>query len=375
MITIDALFLGAAIHGVALVLLLTFNGYANRKANLLLALLVALLTITMWNVYINKVGGSLAFQIIDYYLWATPLLWAPVLYFYTGLLTKHRTLEWKSTIHFLPALFVGLLQIPLHFYKSTEIGSEVLNLTYFAVVVLIYPQIAFYMFRSFQIIYQFREKNKDQFSTLDKINLTWLIIVLISFSSILIVDMITNFLIIFGGLQLEFAYDFLLVLEATVIFVIGYLSLRQPEILTGEGILRKTDKNSGFAKYIGSPIDNRLGIELAEKLDRLMDKHKPYLTNDLTLNQLADLMALGTHHMSQIINQHHHKNFYDYINGYRARFAAELLLKNGKTNLTRLAFESGFNNRVSFNKAFRKYTGQTPTEYLKRQQTIKGQDA
>ncbi|WP_120497225.1 helix-turn-helix domain-containing protein [Kiloniella sp. EL199] len=375
MITIDSVFLGAAIHGAALVLLLAFNGYSNRQANFLLAGLVGLLTITMWNVYILKIQGPLMFHIIDYHLWATPLLWAPLLYLYTGLLIKKRTLQWKSIAHTFPALFIGLLQIPLHFYQSTELGIELLDFFYKAVVIFIYPQLGLYLFHSFKILREYQIETKDQFSTLEKINLTWLIVILTSFSSILLFDMTMNFLIVFGDFKLTLIYDIVLLLEALMVFAIGYFSLRQPEILTGSSAKNHPVKNPITTKYIGSPIDKQLGAELADQLDKMMIEQKTYLTNDLTLTQLADSMALGTHHMSQIINQHRHKNFYDYINEYRAQHAAGYLAKRGKTNLTRLAYESGFNNRVSFNKAFRKYTGQTPTEFLKRQEIITQIDA
>ncbi|WP_299849217.1 hypothetical protein [uncultured Roseovarius sp.] len=72
MISIEAVFLGATLHGIALVLLLLFNGYANRKANVLLSVLVALLTITMWNVYVYRSDAGRAHLIIDYYLWVRP---------------------------------------------------------------------------------------------------------------------------------------------------------------------------------------------------------------------------------------------------------------------------------------------------------------
>jgi AraC-like DNA-binding protein len=81
--------------------------------------------------------------------------------------------------------------------------------------------------------------------------------------------------------------------------------------------------------------------------------------------QLAKEAGLSPHHLSQVINQHKHKNFYDYINGYRAKYAANYLRVHGKTNLTRLAFDCGFNNRVTFFQTFRKHTGDTPTNFLK----------
>jgi AraC-like DNA-binding protein len=123
-------------------------------------------------------------------------------------------------------------------------------------------------------------------------------------------------------------------------------------------------------KYVGSPLDDRLGTELADKLDLEMKQRQLFLQNDLSLTDLADIMGLSTRHLSQVINQHRHRNFYDYVNSYRAHHAANYLVSHGKTNLTRLAYESGFNNRVSFSKAFRSHTGQTPTEFISKQTKV-----
>lgn len=60
-------------------------------------------------------------------------------------------------------------------------------------------------------------------------------------------------------------------------------------------------------------------------------------------------------------------NFFEYINSLRITEAMELLKDKGKSRLTiiEVAYQVGFNNKVSFNAAFKKQTGVTPTEYRK----------
>ena len=176
--------------------------------------------------------------------------------------------------------------------------------------------------------------------------------------------MSVNIPAVFLGADMPALYDLILLAEASAVFAIGYLSLRQPEILAGHSLI--TVPPSTSIKYCGSPVDTKLGAELANKLDDLMEQQQVFLRNDLKLAELGELIGLSTHHLSQVINQQRHKSFYNYVNTYRARFAADYLLKNGKTNLTRLAFESGFNNRASFNNAFKRYTDLTPSEFLKK---------
>lgn len=188
---------------------------------------------------------------------------------------------------------------------------------------------------------------------------------MVLFSVILACDMALNIPSIFFGVLRPTFYNAVILAEAGTVFAIGYFSLRQPEILAGQSLIQSTNSPDGADKYLGSPVDETLGAELADNLDKLMDERKLFLENGLTLKNLSREARLSPHHLSQVINQHRHKNFYDYINGYKARYAANYLQSHGKTNLTRLAFECGFNNKVSFFRAFKKYTGETPTSFLK----------
>ena len=372
MISIETIFLGAAIHGLALVLLLTFNSYANRKANLLLALLVGLLTVAMWNVYAHRSDERFAAPLVDYYLWATPLLWAPVLFLYVGQLTKQKEVSGpRFLLHALPAIFVAILQIPLHLFRESEAGAALLQLAYNVIVTLIYPQIAVYFFLSLRLLKSYRSAAEETHSAIERINLNWLKTVLFLFSLVLAADMSVNVPAALLGTEMPAYYDAILLAEACAVFAIGYLSLRQPEILLGISLDPPAPSSPASAKYLDSPVDEKLGAELADKLDRLMDRRQIYLQNDLKLQELADAMGLSPHHLSQVINQQRHKNFYDFVNGYRARFAADYLIKHGKTNLTRLAFDAGFNNRVSFSNAFKKHSGVTPSEFIKKHEAAK----
>ena len=60
------------------------------------------------------------------------------------------------------------------------------------------------------------------------------------------------------------------------------------------------------------------------------------------------------------------KNFFDYINTHRTEEFKKLVSNpnNRKFTLLSLAFECGFNSKSSFNKYFKKVTGQSPSEYL-----------
>jgi AraC-like DNA-binding protein len=55
------------------------------------------------------------------------------------------------------------------------------------------------------------------------------------------------------------------------------------------------------------------------------------------------------------------------LNEYRIKHSRELMVKDHHRQLTleAIAFESGFGNRNSFTTAFKKFTGNTPSAFMK----------
>ena len=97
-----------------------------------------------------------------------------------------------------------------------------------------------------------------------------------------------------------------------------------------------------------------------------MTTEKMYTKNDLLINDLASILMVHPNHLSQIINELEGKNFYEFVNHYRIHEFKRLISspKNHQFTLLSLAFECGFNSKSSFNRYFKKSTGQTPSQYF-----------
>jgi len=65
-----------------------------------------------------------------------------------------------------------------------------------------------------------------------------------------------------------------------------------------------------------------------------------------------------------LINEHFNMTFHQFVNSYRIKEAQELLKSEEERNIIDIAYEVGYNNKVSFNKAFKKNTDLTPSQYL-----------
>ncbi len=125
--------------------------------------------------------------------------------------------------------------------------------------------------------------------------------------------------------------------------------------------------------------ENKNSQELAEKqfdfepykskIEVFLRKEKPYLNPQLTLPELAMQLHISMHVLSRVINECYDKNFQDFINTYRVE-EFKALITNPKykhQTILAVALDAGFNSKTAFNRSFKKITGNTPREFLKKQ--------
>ncbi len=96
---------------------------------------------------------------------------------------------------------------------------------------------------------------------------------------------------------------------------------------------------------------------------KYIDEH---LSDDLTLNSLAELAGFSPNYFSHIFKILNGISLWDYINAKRVEKAIKLITsKNSNYTMLEIALECGFNNTVNFNKAFKKQKGFTPSSLKK----------
>jgi len=130
-----------------------------------------------------------------------------------------------------------------------------------------------------------------------------------------------------------------------------------------------------FHDLVAAPLEkyrkSRQSAEEAQrilsKLDHAVQAEALYRETDLTLPMLAAKVGAKSNIVSQALNQTLGLSFFDYINDHRIDEAKRMLLSADEADATILdiAYSVGFNSKSTFNAAFKKRTGQTPSEFRK----------
>jgi AraC-like DNA-binding protein len=120
-------------------------------------------------------------------------------------------------------------------------------------------------------------------------------------------------------------------------------------------------------KYKRSGLKEEDADLFSKRLLNFMERERPYLDAELTIQDLSAKINISKHHLTEILNNRMGKNFFTFINEYRIEEVKRKLSDPAFDHLTILgiAYDCGFNSKSSFNTLFKQYTGQTPSDFKK----------
>lgn len=146
-----------------------------------------------------------------------------------------------------------------------------------------------------------------------------------------------------------------------------YLSLESPRLLVG---VTAAEESAAAAESVPRPLTPEDGAEL-EWIEAEVESRQLYLDPELTLPGLAEQLGLPPRRLSSLVNRGHGSNFSSWINRYRVDEAARRLsdpTAEGE-NVLEVLYASGFNSKSSFNAAFKRLKGTTPSEFRRATQS------
>lgn len=315
------------------------------------------------------------------------LVIGPLLYIYSLVVVGKRP-DKKAllSLHFIPALAIWLYNSPAVFRATdakiamwqgvaTSSGGESLPLYLVILLLGMKAHLSVYLYLSWREIQVFERASANLRSDNSHqvlVNIRTLV------SAFFVLEMIWAGLFVgqqyFGLDSLTKVGEIWLLLVAALMLGIGYIGLQKPDLiftkeeytLAQSCTASSTQEQTNNIKYFHSALPQDTAELLAKELEDNIQHKQLYLDEKLSLTDLAKATGIKAHTLSQVINLTMKTSFYKLINTYRIQHAIELI-DNPAMNWTleRIAYESGFSNRVTFSKAFKEVMQCTPTAYKK----------
>lgn len=134
-------------------------------------------------------------------------------------------------------------------------------------------------------------------------------------------------------------------------------------------LLFKNNRESVFQdipeKYALKKIETNEAEQLKVKLQKVMQEQQFYKNTDVKLKDIAAVLNITPHKLSQFLNDNLGKSFAMFINEQRIEEAKQLIKENNQFTLEAIGFEAGFSSKSTFYATFKKVVGQTPSEFKK----------
>ncbi len=318
---------------------------------------------------------------------------APLFYLYTRALAEAEQFDWKATakkngwvvayawLPIMPWLMLGrartqLLsngaEVQLTFFDLIAVAGIFVSVTGFVIVSCVF------LLKAWRVLITHLNSVKAVFSNIENRTLAWLraSLLLLAFAwSVSAIDALSGLVIDDGLIPPVLSA----ICEAMWVYSLSFMALRfgkaqelemthaalresATQTRPPESVLQTEEILPARSKYERTTMDEEQAQRIADKLDKAMDEEKLYRNPALTLSDLVVQLRVNSHRISYVLNVHIGASFFDYVNKWRVREACERLTDTDESVLM-IAEEVGFNSRSTFNAAFKKETGKTPSGY------------
>jgi AraC-like DNA-binding protein len=385
--------LGAA-QGLILAVVLVLRR-RNPTANHVLAVAMFAFTISLTTSVYHAAAWEQVFPHFFGAGYLMPLLFGPLIYLYAVTASdRSRRLGRRDALHFAPFVLAIIPCLPIYLMSGTEKIAvyQALQRGEVPLVIQVIDPLKLvsgvtYATVTLLFLRRHRARIRESYSSLEHVDLKWLVRLAVAAAAIWGLAVVTEFL---PTTMLQRGDDLISLAVALMVYGIGYMALRQPEIfrfdtadypvVTGApspppGVgtpapmpaepVAQGDPGGGPSRYERSGLSEWEAAALKSALVKTMDQDRPWQRSDLTLADLAQRLSTTPHKLSEVLNSELEQSFYDFVNGYRVRYVQHRIAGEDARNLKllSLALDAGFASKSTFNDVFKKHTGKTPSDY------------
>lgn len=354
----------AAAVQAALLSLALWRRITNREANRLLAVWVALTGIDLavkalyWHLLSPEWFRAYRFVALF------PFLYGSLFYLYVRALTAGRGFGPRDLVHLagfgvmlaLNGSVLAMDHAQLQGLSARWIAGERSVGVWFDAPLFLYS--LSYVAAAMVRVRAYRRQLRERRSDADRLSLRW-------------IDVMAGFQVAIWCLAIVQALVYLPVLNYGLLFglvaawvcVVGWFSLGQPPV-PAEPAPEQTEPETSEAPA----ADDARHAAVEARLARLMEGDAPlYLEPALTIGQVAKRSGYPEYLVSAVINRRLGGSFWEYVNRLRVEAVRARLADPAETRtLLDLAYACGFTSKSTFNAAFKRQVGETPSGYRRR---------
>src|SRR5690242_19366522 len=338
---------------------------ANREANRLLAVWVGLTGVDLavkamfWHLLTPEWFRAYRFVALF------PFLYGSLFYLYVRALTQERAFRPRDTVHL--AGFVVMLALNSYVLTMDEAGLRAMAArwlagertigTWFDLPLFLYS--LSYVVAALVLVRTYRQRLRQRRSDADRLSLRW-------------INAMAGFQIAIWCLAIVQALFYLPVLNYGLLFgliaawvcVVGWFSLSQPPVQDEPASAQIASADADAP----TPIDSSRYAEVEARLAQLMAGETPlYLEPALTIGQVARRSGYPEYLVSAVINRRLGGSFWEYVNRLRVEAVRARLADPAEARtILDIAYACGFTSKSTFNAAFKRQVGETPSGYRRR---------
>lgn len=358
-------YIAAAVQA-ALLALALWRRSANREANRLLAVWVALAGIDLavkagyWHTLAPEWFRAYRFVALF------PFLYGSLFFLYVRALTRRLGFRWRDVRHLLG--FAAMLLATgdvllastarLQAMSASWIAGERSIGHWFDFALFVYS--LSYVVAALVQVHRYRRQLRERRSDADRLSLRWIdtmaacqvVTWCIAIVQALVDLPILNYGLLYGAI-------------AGWICVVGWFSLGQPPLAVEPDVGPVDDEPA--APAAANETDDVRYDAVQARLAALMDGAAPlYLEPALTIGQVAKRSGYPEYLVSAVINRRFDGTFWDYVNRLRVEAARTCLADvDDARSILDIAYACGFTSKSTFNAAFKRQVGDTPSGYRK----------
>jgi AraC-like DNA-binding protein len=355
-------YIAAAVQA-ALLALALWRRAVNPEANRVLAVWVALTgaDLLVKAVYWNSLSPEW-FRVYRFVA-LFPFLYGSLFYLYVRALIEARGFRLRDGVHLLG--FGVMLVLNAHVLTMSEPQIQALSArwvagektigSWFDLPLFVYS--LSYVVAALVRVHRYRRRLRERRSDADRLSLRW-IDVMAACQIVIWIIATTQWLATVPGID----YRLLFGAVAAWVCVMGWLSLNQSPVGSEPAAVAGGDAASDME----DADDARFPAVEARLSQLMLGEEALYREPALTIGQVAKRSGYPEYLVSAVINRRFGGTFWDYINRLRVEAVrARLADRQDARTILDIAYDCGFTSKSTFNAAFKRQIGETPSSYRK----------